>query len=299
MEQQAVVFCVTGPHIQLTAVAITTLLQHYHQQTPLKILVVCDHVLQADIDLIRSFPQQLNRPSASIDFWAPPAWAKDLKPYQMRGRTGSTPPMAFWRMFLPAYFSNYQKLLYLDNDIIVNTDVSKLFDRLDDQHTLAAVPDFLFAASKDYELPSKVDTMYLYGMADMQHYFNGGVIVMNVARYNASYQPGDILKLIQTTSWNLADQTLMNLMFQESTSLLPYRYNYQHSKKYFTDPYHWDPERIQPMLAAYPHIAIRHYAGEGPVSAPYQHVALHDEWEAAFWQALHQVRLLASKASQL
>ncbi|EPC16411.1 glycosyltransferase family 8 protein [Lacticaseibacillus paracasei] len=288
----AVAFCVTGPHLQYTAIAITSLLHQYQHETPLKILVVCDDVLQVDIDYIRSLPTKLNRPNVTIDFWRSPIWVRDLKPYPMNGRVSSAPALSFWRMFLPAYFSTYHKILYLDNDVIVNTDVTTLFDGLDDNHTIAAVGDFLFLGSKKYEPNSEntVNTLKAYGLKNMRHYFNGGVIVMNVTKYNELYTTEQILTLIKSTSWNLADQTLMNIMFQGTTQLLPFRYNFQHSLQYFKDSYDWDPDLIKPIIAEYPHIAIRHFAGEGLDSAPYEHVSIQDKWDATFWRLMHEVK---------
>ena len=54
MSENAVVFCVTRLHLQLTAVAITSLLESYQNEKALKILVVCEDVQQPDIDYIKN-----------------------------------------------------------------------------------------------------------------------------------------------------------------------------------------------------------------------------------------------------
>lgn len=285
MNNNAVAFCVTGPHLQLTAVAITSILQHYHHESPLKILVVCGNVQQPDIEYIRTLPEKHNKPMVTIDFWGKPAaWINDIKPYYMKDQDSIAPSVLFWRMFLPAYYPTYEKILYLDNDVIVNTDVTNLFEALDDNHTLAAVSDFLFAASKNYDpaVQSSEDALRAHGLKNLRFYFNDGVMVMNVARYNQRFSVEKIVSLINDASWNLPDQTLMNIMFQGDTKLLSYRYNYQHSLEYFDEPYNWDPKLIRPILDAYQHIAIRHFASDGPLSTPYAHVSIHDAWEATF-----------------
>ena len=295
MEKNAVVFCVTGPHLQLATVAIYSLIDHYQSETSLKILVVCDNIFQRDISFVRSLPNKMNKPMISIDFWQPPELVKDIKPYRMNGRSDLAPAMVFWRMFLPSYFSGYQKILYLDNDVVINTDVTNLFNALDDSHTLAAVGDFLFNAGKEFTSDSSIsnELSYFYGMSDLQRYFNGGVIVMNVAKYNDSYSPSQILEIISSTSWNLADQTLMNIMFKDSTILLPYRYNFQHSLDYFNNRSRWLPSKREAILAEYPATLIRHFAGEEPLSAPYEHVIVRDKWEETFWKTMMSVKKLA------
>lgn len=65
MSENAVVFCVTRLHLQLTAVAITSLLESYQNEKALKILVVCEDVQQPDIDYIKTMPQKFNKPQVS------------------------------------------------------------------------------------------------------------------------------------------------------------------------------------------------------------------------------------------
>lgn len=95
MNNNAVAFCVTGSHLQYTAVAITSVLQHYHHEVPLKILVVCDDIMQADIDLIRSLPTKMNHPQATIDFLGTTCLGKRFKTLSHEWTDGTAPSYGF------------------------------------------------------------------------------------------------------------------------------------------------------------------------------------------------------------
>ena len=47
----------------------------------------------------------------------------------------------YYRFFIPALFPQYEKILYLDCDIILNEDISKLYNVNLDENILAAVPE--------------------------------------------------------------------------------------------------------------------------------------------------------------
>lgn len=288
MSENAVVFCVTRLHLQLTAVAITSLLESYQNEKALKILVVCEDVQQPDIDYIKTMPQKFNKPQVSIDFWSKPQEVNKISPDFTIGEGVPVPKMAIWRLFTPNYFPAYKKLLYLDNDVIVKTDVTNLFDLLDEHHVLAAVPDFLFAASKNYyeeQYPSEE----LYDMQTMRHYFNNGMMVINTEQFNQTISVKKLLETINNTHWHLADQTIPNILLEGRVQFLPWRYNYQHDLSYLHNPdYHWDPELVQSIIDDYPNILIRHFAGSGFLALPYDHVQVTDEWDLEFWRLLEK-----------
>lgn len=297
MSENAVVFCVTRLHLQLTAVAITSILENYQNNQPLQILVVCEDVQQPDIDYIKTLPQKFGLPQVTVDFWSKPSEVDQISPDFTIGEGVPVPPMAIWRLFTPNYFANYQKLLYLDNDVIVKTDVSRLFDLLDEHHVLAAVPDFLFAASKNY-YEDQYPAEELYGMKSMRHYFNNGMMIINTAQFNQMIPVDKLITTINTTHWHLADQTILNILLEGHVQLLPWRFNYQHDLTYLHNPdYHWDPQLVQKIIDDYPRIVIRHFAGSGFLALPYEHVQVSDEWDLEFWRLLEKVKK-ASRVSR-
>ncbi|MFR0705026.1 glycosyltransferase [Enterococcus sp.] len=63
-----------------------------------------------------------------------PEETKEIKNYQ----NTRFPEVTLWRLLVPAYFSSYKKILYLDNDTIVYEDVEKLFPLVPQEKAIAA-----------------------------------------------------------------------------------------------------------------------------------------------------------------
>ncbi|EPC16413.1 glycosyltransferase [Lacticaseibacillus paracasei] len=290
MSKNAVVFCVSRLSLQLTAVAITSILESYKSSQPLKILVMCEDVQQEDIEYLKTTPQLFNRTQVSIDFWSKPRDINRISSDFLDNEDVRKSPTAIWRLFAPINFSDYDKLLYLDNDVIVKTDVTNLFTLLDDHHMIAAVKDFFFGAVKEFS-----EDQYLaeenFGVKSMRQYFNSGMMVINVEQYNRIIPVDRLLEMINKSTWRLADQTIINILAEGHVKFLPWRYNYQQDlNELQNSKYQWEPDLVQPIIDDYPNILIRHFTGSGFLKAPYDHVQMTDEWDLEFWRLLEKAK---------
>ncbi|MCB5815233.1 glycosyl transferase [Lacticaseibacillus paracasei] len=290
MSKNAVVFCVTRLSLQLTAVAITSIVESYKSAQSLKILVVCEDVQQPDIEYLKTTPRLFGKSQIPIDFWSKPQDVNRISSNFKNNNNIQKSPIAIWRLFTPINFQNYDKLLYLDNDVIVKTDVNNLFNLLDDHHMIAAVKDFIFGAVKEYS-----EDQYLaeenFGVKSMRRYFNSGLMVINVEQYNRIIPIDKLLEMINKSTWRLADQTIVNILAEGHVKFLPWRYNYQQDlNELQNSKYQWEPDLVQPIIDDYPNILIRHFTGSGFLKAPYDHVQMTDEWDLEFWRLLEKVK---------
>lgn len=168
LRKNAVVYCVTGSHIQLTVVSIASIINNYFSEDPLDILIVVSELGNEEILRLKSIPKFCGKTAISITIWYPPQMAKQIKNYN----NARFPEVTLWRLFLPAYFSNYESILYLDNDTIVYGDVSTFFDLVPEEKAIAAVRDFYFSVISDKE-----DSANYFGVKTMKNYFNSGFLL--------------------------------------------------------------------------------------------------------------------------
>ena len=83
----------------------------------------------------------------------------------------------YYRIFIPSLFPNYEKALYLDADIVVLDDISKLyFEDLGD-NLLGAITDDVVNGNDSFKEYSK----NVLGI-EPTHYFNSGILVMNLSK---------------------------------------------------------------------------------------------------------------------
>ncbi len=84
----------------------------------------------------------------------------------------------FYRIFIAALHPELKKAIYLDCDIIVLGDISKLYNTNLGDNILGAVTDDVISGNEDFKVYAK----YAVGV-DHTEYFNSGVLIMNLEQY--------------------------------------------------------------------------------------------------------------------
>jgi len=82
----------------------------------------------------------------------------------------------YYRIFIPNMFPEYDKALYLDCDIVVLGDISKLYNTNIGDNLLGAIPDEAIATVPAFQSYAN----RALGIAT-DKYFNAGILVMNLA----------------------------------------------------------------------------------------------------------------------
>lgn len=115
----------------------------------------------------------------------------------------------YYRLFIPTLFPNINKALYLDCDIVVKDDISKLFDFQLGNNLVAAVPDSFVAQYKELQL--YVENRI--GVKSYEKYFNAGVLLMNLKELREFAFKDKFINLLQTVKFDVAqDQDYLNAL---------------------------------------------------------------------------------------
>lgn len=290
MTKNAVVYTVGGAHIQLTATSLASLIDHYESPEKLDVFIVAEGVIQADITLIRELPELYHKPQINVFVWQKPAILKQLKHFSSARYSEVT----VWRLFVPAQFPSYEQILAIDNDTVVMHDVTPLFSLNKPGNVVAAVPDFYYQV-----LNPAVNKDVLPTFTTMRDYFNAGVLVINVALYNELFSPEMLIDRVDHDQFLYPDQTLLNELTLGKVTHLPYRYNFQKDDDWLNN---WargtDPAVTADMEAERSQVVIRHFLTNLGGYRPWSHLAVMDEFEAAFWQYFSQTRRFFTKETE-
>lgn len=84
----------------------------------------------------------------------------------------------FYRLFIAALYPEYKKAIYLDCDITVIGDISKLYNIDLGDNILGVVPDDVIASDVRFQLYSEEAVGIKY-----TRYFNSGILLMNLEAY--------------------------------------------------------------------------------------------------------------------
>jgi lipopolysaccharide biosynthesis glycosyltransferase len=138
----------------------------------------------------------------------------------------------YFRLLIPELLSNYQKVIYLDCDIICNANIALLFDINLDNHLLAAVHDSAVAwyySKKNKKLIKNWHHVLLH-LTNPGNYFNAGVLMINIDAFRKTISTDGIIELAASREWQLHDQDILNYLFEGKTLFLPYRWNFMYEK---------------------------------------------------------------------
>jgi lipopolysaccharide biosynthesis glycosyltransferase len=126
------------------------------------------------------------------------------------------------RLFLPRLLPEHRRCIYLDGDLLVDTDLAELFNQDLHGHPLAAVVDAGRATLADYGIER-----YLPAGTDLhQRAFNAGVMLLDLDRMRtlACFREPERFSDYEVIC---ADQGLLNLVFAGDWLELPARWNRQ------------------------------------------------------------------------
>lgn len=127
----------------------------------------------------------------------------------------------YYRLFIPNMFTQYEKALYLDCDIAVQSDVAELYDyelgsnyvgAITDE-AVAIVPEFIAYVDKFLGVPTP-------------KYFNAGILVMNLKRLREINFENKFMNLLSSYTFNVAqDQDYLNVICKDRVTYIPNIWN--------------------------------------------------------------------------
>lgn len=127
----------------------------------------------------------------------------------------------YFRLVIPQLMAGYDKVLYLDGDMVANADVAELFETQLDDHLVAACVDcdsIGHCHNGDVELKKyREDVLKL---ADLDRYFCAGVLVMNLKRFREKFDAKQLLELAASRDWRQHDQDVLNMVCNQEVKLV-------------------------------------------------------------------------------
>lgn len=191
-------------------------------------------------------------------------------------------PESFFRVIMAFVFLRYEKVLYLDCDVVVMRDVAELFDTDLNGYLVAAAQDpngigstmLNWQGRKSYVL----ETM---GLDHVKDYFQSGVMLFNLSEIRKTLTLEEVLKVACAPYIVWGDQDVLNIICKNRVKYLDLCWNLiiNHKNIVLWQLRHMDePDLLQRYMAARQAPAIIHYAGQQPWKKPDVDLACH------FWK---------------
>ncbi|MBQ9246353.1 glycosyltransferase family 8 protein [bacterium] len=137
----------------------------------------------------------------------------------------------YFRFFISELFKNFDKLVYLDCDIVVNCDIADLYNINLKGNIVACVRD-LQIASWNFQNLIKNKEYYLkvLKLDKIDNYFNAGVMVFNVRKLTEFKCKEKCIKLLQEIKHpKYSDQCILNSVLKDNVLLINIEWNFQNN----------------------------------------------------------------------
>lgn len=130
--------------------------------------------------------------------------------------------VTYYRLFIASLFPQYDKVLYLDCDLVVLGDVSELYNADLGKNILGACPEEFVQNTPEFRLYAEK----AIGV-DPDTYVNAGVLVMNLARFRKHKIEKKFIRLITDYDFDLLDpdQAYLNYLCRGRILSLPNGWN--------------------------------------------------------------------------
>lgn len=204
-------FAVDNEYIPFLAVALKSLVDNSTKENKYEIRILYANVSEEDQNKIKKY----ERENISIEFVDMQGYIKKIqdKLYTRDYFSKAT----YFRLFLPELYPQYDKVLYLDSDIVIRSDIADLYNMDIGDNLILGTPDGVIQNTdvfKDY-------AELVVGVSDYRNYFNAGIIVMNLKELRKFEFEKKFLYLLGTIKFSVAqDQDYLNRLCKGRVKLV-------------------------------------------------------------------------------
>lgn len=131
----------------------------------------------------------------------------------------------FFRLVAPYMLVGFEKVVYLDCDLVVLEDVGELYDTDLGDCLLAAAIDVGMAGMVGGYLPGERERLTGLGIEDPENYFSAGVLVWSLEAFRREFQAHDLFAYAIEKTPRYGDQDTLNYFCQGRVRYLDQRWN--------------------------------------------------------------------------
>lgn len=203
-------------------------------------------------------------------------------------------PNTYYRLLTPDVFENYNKVIYLDSDTVVNHDIAELYHTDVEGYYLGCAYDthVVSYCTRKPPLEQREYNIKTLKMKNPEEYFQAGVSIFNVKKIREDFEPGYLLKQGMENKLRWLDQDLINMLFHGHIKRVPNKWNVMVSNiPDELDEYHLPEDLRREYFEARLDPYIVHYVGSSMPCATLTPDLYEYFWKYARMTAFYEVLL--------
>ncbi len=132
----------------------------------------------------------------------------------------------YYKLLSPWALTKYNKIIWLSNNLVVNTDLAELY-RVDlSQNSIGAVKDIYYQAQLNFPISGLLKySKNILKLKYPYNYTNKSVLIINLERIRKQYKQTNIVEIC-TADFKNFDADAVNIIFEGDIRFLDLRWNY-------------------------------------------------------------------------
>lgn len=134
----------------------------------------------------------------------------------------------YYRIFIPWLFPDYEKMIVMDSDIIMLTDIANLYEEnIPEGKYISAAQDIIYKGMLNPSDPQHYEyTKKVLKMRDPYEYVNSGVMLLALDRMRKGLKEDELLTFFTKNNFRIQEQDAINAFFQSMIHFLDIKWNY-------------------------------------------------------------------------
>lgn len=254
-----IVFAADDAYVPMLATTLLSVLENASEAYRYDVVVLERGISQAKKQIVQGFFSRFE--NAQIRFADVSGM---VEAYQLQTNNPHISVETYYRFLIQRVLPDYDKVLYLDSDLIVKDDISLLYSIDLGDSLLAAARDIDFVGNLDIKDENRL--AYATGVLhldDPYGYFQAGVLVLNTAETRKLHPFETWLELASNSEYLYDDQDILNAECQGRVKYLDTAWNVMvNCDNRFKKVFSFAPANMfDDFMRAYADPKIVHYAG--------------------------------------
>ena len=220
-----VVFAADNNYAPILTCAIGSMLENADPSRYYDVVVLNTNIGGSKQDLVK---QHFSRyKNARITFYN--VW-RMVKDYKLDTNNAHISVETYFRFLAQDILSAYDKVVYLDSDLVVNGNVAELFDVKMGDNLIAATLDIDYLANLNIRGGDRMKySLDVLNLKNPYAYFQAGVMVFNTAELRHYHSVSEWLRIASNPIFIYNDQDILNSECQGRVVYLPADWNVTHN----------------------------------------------------------------------
>lgn len=215
-----IVFSSSEYYMQFASAAIISIIEHASKDYNYDIVILGRNFSSDSKSRMNTLVKDIN--NISLRFYDVGAFFAEHCLFESKNISVET----YFRLAIPQIFSGYDKLIYLDGDLIVLDDISKLYQINIGDNYLGGVKDIVHQGNVNGFDNKMLEYYSKFGCDNIFNFINAGVLIMNCKELRKDFSLRYLLDFAQQGNFHFQDQDLLNIICEDKIKYLNYSWNF-------------------------------------------------------------------------